>query len=219
MPAGRPGLYPINNNYRELGASLARALYDLGLFVGTGVDSAGAPIFELNRPLNRIEALTLVIRLMGLESRANEFGGASPFSDTPYWGERIAAFAYNEGITVGIGDGLFLPDRLVTSQEFTAFLLRTLGYSERSGDFMFEQAHIKAVDINLYSLAQRNIHRSAAEFLRSDAVVSMVSALLTDTKGTNSMLIDILVANNAISRESADRFIRAVWALSPHTIR
>ena len=195
------------DDYRQAASALADALFDMGLFVGSGVESNGAPIFELNRPLNRLEALTLAIRLMGLESKANEFAGSNPFSDTPYWGKKIAAFAYSEGITAGTGGGLFLPERLVTYQEFTAFLLRTLGYSDNYGDFLFEQALNKAVEINLFSLNQKNIQNNADQFLRSDAVVSMASALLTDMKDTDSMLIDALVDSNVISKESADRLI------------
>ena len=195
------------NDSRHAAPALAGTLYNLRLLVGTGVDGTGAPNFELEQPLNRMEALTLVIRLMGLESRANEFAGPNPFNDTPDWGQRIASFAYSEGITVGVGGGLFMPERLVTYQEFTVFLLRTLGYSENNGDFLFEQALNKAVDINLYSSRQRNIHSNAAQFLRSDAVVSMVSALQTNTRNTGTMLIDTLVASNVITREAADRFI------------
>jgi len=193
--------------YRQAAPALADNLFDLRLFMGTGVDSSGAPIFELERSLNRMEALALVVRLMGLESKANEFSGPNPFRDTPYWGEKIAAFAYYEGISVGIGSGLFSPERFVTYLEFTAFLLRTLGYSEYNGDFQFNQAVNKAVEINLYTLNQKNVQNNAGHFFRSDAVVSMARALLTNTKGTDSMLIDTLVVSNTISREAADRFI------------
>jgi len=195
------------NQFRQTAPSLADALFELGLFVGTGVDASGAPTYELGRQLNRMEALTIVIRLMGLEERALAYTDTNPFSDTPEWGSRIAAFAYSEGITAGIGDGSFAPDRLVTYQEFTAFLLRVLGYFEVNGDFLFEQALDKSVETGLYSANQRDIQENASQYLRSDAVLNMVNALLTNTKDANTNLIDILVANNVISREAANQFV------------
>jgi len=153
-----------------------------------------------------MEALTLIIRLMGLEERALAFTGPNPFSDTPAWGASISAFAYNEGITAGIGDGLFAPDRLISYQELTAFMLRILGYSERNGDFSFDHALDKAVDIGLFSEGQRIIQESANQYLRSDAVLNMTNSLLANTKDTDLTLLDTLVTNNVISRQAAVQF-------------
>jgi len=195
------------NESRQIAPSLADALFELRLFVGTGVNEIGDPMFELNRSLTRMEALTLVIRLMGLEDRALEYTGPCPFGDTPDWGSRIVAFAFNEGITAGTGDGLFIPDRCVTYQEFTAFLLRALGYFETNGDFTFCQALDKAVDVGLFCESQRNIQENVEQYLRADTVLNMVNALLTNTNGTNTSVLDSLVANNVISRQAAERFM------------
>ena len=46
----------------------AHTLYELGLFNGTGIDENGNPIFELDRVPTRYEAVTMLIRLMALES-------------------------------------------------------------------------------------------------------------------------------------------------------
>jgi len=162
-----------------------------------------------------MEALALVIRLMGLEESALAFTGHNPFGDTPDWGLRIAAFAYNEGITAGIGDGIFAPDRLVTLQEFTAFLLRVLGYSEMNGDFLFEYALDKTVAVGLYSESQRDIQEGSEQYLRSDVVLNMVNALLANTKDSNTSLLDTLVADNVICGQAADRFISHVGDVMP----
>jgi len=197
------------SDYRRIAPDLADALFEIRLLVGTGTVSS-APSFELERPLNRMEALTLVVRLMGLEARANAFSGTNPFSDTPEWGRHIAAFAYSEGITSGIGGREFAPHRLVTYQEFTAFLLRILGYSETHGDFLFDNTLNKATEVGLYSTHQMNIVSNSAQFLRADTTLSMVNALLTSSKDTNTRLIDVLVVSNVISRGEADRFIADV---------
>ena len=114
------------------------------------------------------------------------------------------------GITLGVSDDMFDPTRRVTNQEFTTFLLRSLGYSEDENDFTFARALDKALEIGLYSpevLAQLN----DGAFLRGDAVVAMVSVLMTNIKGSNNtLLIDTLVAANTITREAADLFIISI---------
>jgi len=201
------------NEHRQIAPSLADALFELSLFVGTGVDEVGVPTFELDRSLTRMEALTLVVRLMGLEDRALEYTGSNPFDDTPDWGSRIVAFAFNEGITAGTGNGLFAPDRCVTYQEFTAFLLRALGYFEMNGDFSFCQALEKAVEVGLFCESQRNIQEGAEQYLRADTVLNMVNALLTNTNGTNTSILDTLVANDVVCRLVADQFVAQIGDL------
>jgi len=198
------------NDYRQVAPTLANSLHELRLLVGTGIDDSGAPIFELNRPLNRMEALALVIRLMGLEAQANTYIGSNPFNDTPEWGRNLVAFAYSQGITAGIGNGEFAADRPVTHQEFTAFLLRIIGFSEAQGDFNFEGTLGKSVEVGLFSVNQAGMMNNASQFLRSDAVLSMTNALMTNTNDTDAMLIDTLVSNNVISREAANAFIADV---------
>ncbi|MDR1560426.1 MAG: type I pullulanase [Clostridiales bacterium] len=195
------------SDYRAVARTLAEELYKLKLFIG--VNASGTPVFELDRPLNRIEALALLERLLGAEEKAAAFIGANPFTDVPAWADRIAAYAYNTGITVGINNEhtLFDPNRSVTYKEFTAFLLRALGYREANGDFAFDQALSYAVTLKLYSERERGVISSSAAFLRGDAVVTMTDALLTNEKGKTSRLIDKLAADGFITAQAADAFV------------
>jgi hypothetical protein len=203
------------NNYRSTAPTLAGLLNQIGLLYGTGTGNAGRIDYALDSPLTRIEALAIVVRLMGLEEKANAYTGLNPFTDTPAWGDRIAAYAYQQGITVGINNAhtLFAPDRNVTYQEFTAFLLRVLGYFEKSGDFAYEQALDKAIDVTLFALRERQLISSASEYLRADAVIGMVDALLTKTKASDKRLIDKLISDGVIRQEAANSFISSVTAV------
>ena len=197
------------NEYHTTALVLADQLYKLKLFVGTGLNSDGTPAFELSRPLTRLEALTIVVRLMGLEKEAAAYTGENPFTDVPSWGDRIAAFAYSEGITAGVNNEhtLFAPDRLVTYQEFTAFLLRVLGYSEKNNDFKYDQALNKAIEISLYGMRESPIINSGLNYLRADAVIAMTDALLTNMKGSNIKLLDKLVNDGLLNRDAADDYV------------
>jgi hypothetical protein len=184
------------------------ALHRLGLLAGTGTGPDGKPDFGLDKPLTRLEALALVIRMMGVEKEAQAYKGANPFIDVPSWGGKYAAYGRKAGITSGVdpSKGLFVPDRQVTFQEFTAFMLRVLGYSEANGDFEFESAQAKAEEIGLFSPydAQRI---SSGGFLRGSAALELVDALLTSPKGGSDPQIAVLADGGVFSQEDASWFL------------
>ena len=79
---------------------------------------------DLLKPLNRIEATTILVRALGLENTPTET--VSKFADIPddNWGVKYANIAYDAGITRGIGDNKFAPDDLITGDQFATLLLR-----------------------------------------------------------------------------------------------
>ena len=79
---------------------------------------------DLLKPLNRIEATTILVRALGLENTPTDT--ASKFTDIPddNWGVKYANIAYDAGITRGIGDNKFAPDDLITGDQFATLLLR-----------------------------------------------------------------------------------------------
>jgi len=206
QPTHTPILVPTPNDI-----SVVEALHRLGLFVGTGTDTDGNPVFELERPPTRLEALALVIRLMGLQQETMAFTELNNFTDVPAWGDRYAAYGYHIGITVGTNDDHteFTPNRQVTAHEFTTFLLRVLGYSEANGDFFFEEAMQKASIIGFFSPFDIT-WVSTDNFLRYHAIHAMTNALLTIPKDSNEYLLHRLVGQGVFSREDADWFIENI---------
>jgi hypothetical protein len=207
----------------ETQTSLAEELRKIGMFFGTGDDIEGNPAYELERPLTRLEALAIVMRLMGLEDEAQQYTGANTFRDVPEWGERISAYAYSLGITQGVNDAhtLFDPERIVTYREFTAFLLRVLGYFEKNGDFEYDKTIEKSVDVGLYTrpeMMKLGPETGHNQYTRGSAVISMVDALLTAIKDENSLLIQKLIADNAIEDSAAEAFIKAVQSIYNHGV-
>ena len=182
----------------------AQELYKLGLLYGNGINANGNPTFALEQELTRLEALAIVVRLTGNEKAAFAYTGQNPFTDVPQWGDRYAAYAYNAGVTAGISATLFAPNRSVTHQEFTAFLLRVLNYTEKNGDFRFENAIQKAVSIGLYTSKEAT---AKSPYLRGDAVLAMTEALFTKPKGSVKTLLDTLADSGAVMKENAAVFI------------
>jgi hypothetical protein len=151
---------------------------------------------------------------MGLEQEAREFTGENTFTDVPEWGDRYAAYGYSKGITAGTNDlhTLFAADRQVTFQEFTAFLLRVLGYTEANGDFAYEFAVRKADQIKLFTPYELK-EISSGNFLRGNAVLEMVDALGASPKGSKETQIDVLAGKGVIAKDEAKQFLENIKKL------
>jgi hypothetical protein len=189
---------------------LADQLYELKLLYGVGTDSTGKPIYNEDVPLTRLEAITLVIRLLGLEQSALAYTGVNPFIDVPVWGDRIVAYAYAQGITVGISNTEFDPASFVTQQQFMAFLLRVLGYYEKYGDFEYANAVNKAIDVKLLTPGEAKLFAAKQSYLRAYAIINMCDELQTALKGSTILLIDNLVAQGVLTRAAANSFLSAI---------
>ncbi len=117
--------------------TLARAekLTSLHLLRGTGTNPDGTPIYSLDQAPTRLQGLIMMIRFLGAEERALAGSGESPFQDVSGEGAQYVAYAYRTGITNGTSPTTFHPSVPLTVQQYAAFLLRALGYSESAGDF------------------------------------------------------------------------------------
>lgn len=95
------------------------ALMEDGLIAGT--DKGAEPL----KPLSRIEATAILVRILGLEDEATS--QTSYFADiaSDNWGAKYANIAYDAGIAAGVGDNQFAPDELITSSQFASLLLRS----------------------------------------------------------------------------------------------
>ncbi len=85
---------------------------------------------ELLKPLSRIEATTILVRILGLENQ--ETSATSYFADisSDNWGAKYANIAYDAGITKGVDNGNFAPNQTITSSQFVTLLLRSQGETE-----------------------------------------------------------------------------------------
>jgi len=99
----------------------AQHLYSQGLLLG---DERG---LDLLRPLNRIEATTVLIRALGLENE--ETSQISHFTDIAddNWGRHYANIAADHNIAQGIGNYMFAPNTLITADQFATLVLRASG--------------------------------------------------------------------------------------------
>ena len=105
---------------------------------------------DLLKPLTRMEATTILVRVLGYEDEPT--ADTSKFTDIPNdnWGVKYANIAADKGITKGIGDNKFAPDELVTDNQFATLLLRSSG----TPDFDWETAISMLIEQNIITTEQ-----------------------------------------------------------------
>ncbi len=179
----------------------AETLSEIGVFKGTGSD------FELDRAPTRVEAGIMMVRMLGAEQEAlDDFADSKsshPFTDVPVWADAYIAYLYENGLTTGQTETTFGSGNC-TAQQYTTFLLRALGYSDKDGDFTYAEAMKFGMEtgvVDLFNCDQTN-------FLRDHVAAMTLTALATDVKGEDITLFDQLVADGAIAKNTeAGKFL------------
>ena len=179
----------------------ANALKDLGLFMGS---NAG---FDLDRQPSRVEAIVMLIRVLGLESQALKSTYANPFKDVPSWATKYVSFAYAKGYTSGISKTAFGSNLIVTPEQFVTFMLRALGYKEGSPDFWlkftFNTAIEKAESIGVVQIGK---YKNGGKFTRGDCVDTIYNVLSSVKKPENTTMATYLVNKGIIDSKLAIKY-------------
>lgn len=183
----------------------AEKLHDMGLFQGTGSG------FDLERSPTRAEAVVMLVRLLGKEEEAEETVAKAkqhPFSDVPDWANPHVTYAYNHGLTNGMSATRFGSREEVTLTQYSTFLLRALGYDDSAGDFQWQEANKKLMDLDMTTKA--DYYGGEGVFLRGHVVDLSYHALSLTLKDEEITLLDKLVAEGAVLLEAVEEDERIV---------
>jgi hypothetical protein len=173
----------------------ADALKEMGLFKGT------ASGYELDRIPTRAEAAAALVRLLGKETEAQAGTYETPFTDVPDWAKPYVGYLYTNQMVKGTTDTTFGSSDNCSAQMFAAFVLRALGYSENGGDFTYSEVWSTAVRLGLTQ------GEAPQSFIRDHMVMLSYSALFQPVKGSETMLLDKLVADKAVDAGAADKYL------------
>ena len=112
--------------YEPQYTAYADALRLLGLFQGSNKG------YELERCPSRVEALIMLIRLLGEENAALTGSAVSPFNDLNIWeqGKNYIAYGYRMRYTNGMSATPFGPTLNGTLEQYLTFVLRSLDYQD-----------------------------------------------------------------------------------------
>ena len=177
----------------------ARSLYELGLFKGVGTNDDGTPNFDLDRTPTRAEAVTMLIRLLGMENEAQSGSWETPFTDVPEWAMPYVGCAYEKGLTMGTGATTFSSGDPVSATQYLTFVLRALGYSS-DGDFKWDAAWELSDELGMtggeYSADSNDITRGGMVIVSSDAMGA-------NLKDSDRSLIEKLTDEGAVDAGAA----------------
>jgi len=165
--------------------TLAGELKTLGIFYGVSETN-----FDLEREPTRVEAVVMLIRVLGKEAEALDGTWRHPFTDVPAWADNYIGYAYSKGLANGVDYTRFGASEKATSAMYLTFVLRALGYSDTNGaDFVWN---------NPYTLAKTaGILPSTVDtetFWRADVVLVSHAALESYLKGTKTPLYEKLIS-------------------------
>ena len=178
------GLVPMAFAAESQAQDAAEALYQLGLFQGTGKNADGSPKFDLDRAPTRAEAVTMLVRLLGKETEAKSSEWDIPFTDVADWAKPYVGYAYESKLTNGVSETRFGGNQTVTAVQYLTFVLRALGY-ESGKDFLWNAAWELSDRIGL---TDGQYGAQTTRFLRGDAAVISYNALLLCPNGQSVTL-------------------------------
>ena len=89
--------------------------------------------FDPDGLVTRNQMAVIMSQLLNLDY--DYYRGTNPFTDVPSWAAPYVAACAAEGVTAGIGDGLYGGDQNVTAAQAALMILKTLGYFQYQADF------------------------------------------------------------------------------------
>ena len=181
------GSYTLVHGGKTDYTDMADALRALSLFKGS--DTAYGSGYDLEAAPTRVQALIMLIRLLGEEDDALAHTGASLFADMKQysnaWAEPYVAYAYEKGYTNGVSATEFAPTATINAQQYIEFVLRALGHSSTANTDV-STSPARALEAGVLTQGECTAFTGSAPFLRADVVYLSYYAL--DAKIAQSTL-------------------------------
>ena len=171
---------------------LATDLKSLGLFAGVSDTD-----FALGRAPTRVEALVMLIRLLGIEREVTSGAWTHPFTDVPGWADKYVGYAYTAGLTSGESATRFGAGDASAAMYLT-FVLRALGYTDRGEGAQFAWDDPFALARKTGILPEQTV---LSPFWRADVVIVSYAALRATMNDTGEPLSKKLIAGGVFTEE------------------
>ena len=169
----------------------AEALYELGLFKGTGTNADGTPIYDLDKTPTRNQAIIMLIRLLGKEEEALEGTWSIPFTDVTDNMKPYIGYAYTNGLTNGYSATTYCGTNPIKANQYIAFVLRALGY-ESGVEFEVATSYTLSDALGITN----GEYSGTSTFTRGDVAIISNSALAAKLKGQDKVLKETLNLQN-----------------------
>lgn len=162
----------------------AEVLNELHLLAGTNHG------LQLHKKVSRVEAITMVIKMMGDEEKVLTGSYSHPFTDVPAWADPFVGYAYENKLTSGVAEDRFGSNNDCTQAQYLTFILRVLGHSDAMGEFTWDKPFDLAQKVGLIQTVTP-LHR----FSRGDMADISFYALTSDLVSVK----EIILTESAVS--------------------
>ncbi|MFP4697966.1 MAG: S-layer homology domain-containing protein [Eubacteriales bacterium] len=171
----------------------AEILNDLGLFSGMSNDDYEP---NLEGETDREQAMVMLSYAFDWDV---DMEATSSFSDVSEWAEPYVAYAEENDVTVGIGDGKFGAKNQVSLRDVSSWIASELGYGNTW------QNPTDAVDVGVMSYTEliSAMNSDYPAFIRDDLVGIFYNALTLQPKDSDDRVIDQLVDAEKVDEEKA----------------
>lgn len=177
---------------------IALKMEQIRLIQGVGKREDGTTDFGLDRHVTRMQAVLIVIRLLGKSAEAAAYPKTHPFTDVPNWADSYVSYAYDKEITKGISGTRFGTADKVNATSYLTFMLRILGYKD-SSDFSCKLPWALA---SYCGILPTQIDK--ADFLRSDLIDVTCATLYAHMKDSSLQLKDKLINEGVFTNAQFD---------------
>jgi hypothetical protein len=171
------------------------------MLAGTGTNPDGSINFELSASINRAQAVTLIVNLLGKYEEATSQTWTTPFTDVPSWALPFVGYAYANKITSGTSETTVGSANPVLPKQYLTFVLNALGY-EPGVDFTYDKAWEKS---DALGFTNGRINAQTTQFLRGDAISVTFDSLSAIDKSTGKPLFEKLIASRIFTKDLADK--------------
>ena len=163
----------------------------------SGVDDAGN--FNPDGSLTRNEMAVVMAHLLNLDY--DYYRGVNTFSDVPEWAAPYVAACVAEGVTAGIGNGLYGGDQQITAAQASLMIMKALGYFQNQEDFGddWQIATIRQASyINLFDKVNSNADAALTRGQVAQLVLNgLKSDMVTFTGDKGVQIGDVTVGYHA----------------------
>ena len=163
----------------------------------SGVDDAGN--FNPDGSLTRNEMAVVMAHLLNLDY--DYYRGVNTFTDVPDWAAPYVAACVAEGVTAGIGNGLYGGDQQITAAQAGLMVMKALGYFQNQEDFGsdWQVATIRQASyINLFDKVNSDAESALTRGQVAQLVLNGLKAKMVDFTGDKGIQIgDVTVGYNA----------------------
>ena len=163
----------------------------------SGVDDKGN--FNPDGSLTRNEMAVVMAHLLNLDY--DYYRGVNTFTDVPEWAAPYVAACVAEGVTAGVGNGLYGGDQKITAAQAGLMVMKALGYFQNQEDFGsdWQVATIRQASyINLFSNVNSDAESALTRGQVAQLVLNGLKAKMVDFTGDKGIQIgDVTVGYKA----------------------